>query len=295
MQLCYVDESGTPELPGTTSHYVLAGLCLPIWEWRKADEQVNQVCVRYDLAGCEIHTTWLLRSYPEQRRISGFDQMTYAERRGAVKRERAIAVLAARNNRNVKAAAQAKKNYKHTDDYIHLTHDERASLVVELAYLVSSWTYATIFAECIDKMHYLTLYNPGQSVDEQAFEQVISRLERYLDRSNPDPNSKGLVVHDNNQTVAKKHTDLMRRFHNGGTLWTKITRIIETPLFVDSKLTSMVQMADLCSYAIRRYLENGEDQLFNIISSRFDRVSSRTVGVRHFSPRTCNCKICANH
>lgn len=87
----------------------------------------------------------------------------------------------------------------------------------------------------------------------------------------------------------------MRRFHSNGTLWTSITRIIETPLFVDSKLTSMVQMADLCSYAIRRYLENREDQLINIISDRFDKVSNRVVGVRHFGQRNCNCLICAKH
>jgi hypothetical protein len=295
VQLCYVDESGTPELPGTTNHYVLAGLSLPIWEWRNADEQINRICSSYGLAGCEIHTAWLLRSYPEQRRIPGFAQMSYDDRRGAVRRERAMAVLETRQKRNVKAASQAKKNFSHTDDYIHLTHDERASLVVELAYLIKSWTYATIFAECVDKMHYLTLHHPAQTIDEQAFEQVISRLEQYLKRSNPDPNSKGLVVHDNNQTVAKKHTNLMRRFHSNGTLWTSITRIIETPLFVDSKLTSMVQMADLCSYAIRRYLENREDQLISIISDRFDKVSNRVVGVRHFGQRNCSCLICAKH
>ena len=31
-------------------------------------------------------------------------------------------------------------------------------------------------------------------------------------------------------------------------------------MFVDSQMTSMVQLADLCAYAIRRYLENPETQ-----------------------------------
>lgn len=43
---------------------------------------------------------------------------------------------------------------------------------------------------------------------------------------------------------------LMKRFHNNGTLWAKVKNIIETPLFVDSELASMVQIADLCSYSI---------------------------------------------
>lgn len=74
----------------------------------------------------------------------------------------------------------------------------------------------------------------------------------------------GLLIHDNNETVAKKHTKLMAKFHHKGTLWTKIDNIVETPLFVDSQLTSMVQIADLCSYSLDPFLhfdDPGRDQL----------------------------------
>jgi hypothetical protein len=30
MYLCYIDESGTPQIPGNTSHFILAGLAIPI-------------------------------------------------------------------------------------------------------------------------------------------------------------------------------------------------------------------------------------------------------------------------
>ena len=53
----------------------------------------------------------------------------------------------------------------------------------------------------------------------------------------------------------------MKRFHQQGTLWTEIKHIIETPLFVDSQLTSLVQIADPCAYSLRRYLENSETEL----------------------------------
>jgi len=102
----------------------------------------------------------------------------------------------------------------------------------------------------------------------------------------------GMLIHDNNQTVAKKLTDIMIRFHDAGTLWTKVKNIIETPLFVDSKLTAMVQIADLCSYAFRRYLGNGEKTLFSNVYNRADRKDGRVVGVRHFSEKTCPCLIC---
>jgi len=87
----------------------------------------------------------------------------------------------------------------------------------------------------------------------------------------------------------------MKEFHRKGTLWTKVQNIIETPLFVDSELTCLVQVADLCSYALRRYLENQEDVLFNLIFKRADRIRNTVVGVRHFSDSNCSCEICRNH
>jgi len=135
------------------------------------------------------------------------------------------------------------------------------------------------------------------SVDEQAFEQLVSRFEQYLKitSSGVAGENFGLLIHDNNETVARKHTDLMQRFHKGGTLWTNVENIIETPLFVDSRLTSMVQVADVCCYALRRYLENGEVELFDLVFQRADRKDGIVVGVRHFTNRSCTCTICSGH
>lgn len=104
-----------------------------------------------------------------------------------------------------------------------------------------------------------------------------------------------ILIHDNNPTVAKRHTQLMKGFHQRGTFWTYINNIIETPLFVDSALTSMIQMADICGYAIRRFLENNESELFDEIFKRADRRGQIVVGVRHFSNPGCSCKICIAH
>ena len=101
----------------------------------------------------------------------------------------------------------------------------------------------------------------------------------------------GVLIHDNNQSVAKKHTALMRHFHKSGTLWTSIDNIIET-LFVDSSLTRMVQMAGLCAVALRRYCENNNNEdLFRRIFPRADRFGGRTVGVRHLLVHLANVKF----
>ena len=232
----------------------------------------------------------------EQSRITNFETLNRVQRRSEVRKIRTAHLLQLQNSNQSKAYRQTRKNYDHTSAYIHLTLQERQDFVAEIADSVSNWGFARLFAECIDKVHFDPARTP-RTVNEQAFEQVISRFEQFLQNIG-DTNgqrSYGLIVHDNNETVARKHTQLMRRFHQTGTLWINIQRIIETPLFVDSQLTSMIQIADLCCYSLRRFLENGETNLFNRVYARADRNHGRVVGVRHFTNLECQCLICMAH
>ena len=296
MYLCYIDESGTSDVPGNTSHFILAGISVPIWHWNDCDRELRRIKQRYELADAEIHTAWLLRRYLEQNKVRDFATLSRSRRRSEVERLRRSELLRLQAQQNKKPYRQTKKNYKHTADYIHLTFDERKQFVLEVANCVSEWGFARLFAECIDKIHFDPT-RTGRSVDEQAFEQVVSRYEQYLQAMSNEPDKKafGLLIHDNNQTVERKHTELMKSFHRSGTLWTRVNNIIETPLFVDSQLTGMVQIADLCSYGLRRYLENNETEIFDKVFERADRRGGLAVGVRHFTDKSCACKICSEH
>jgi hypothetical protein len=238
----------------------------------------------------------MLRPYSEQKKIDGFERLDNTRRRASILQLRKKELLDLQKAKNPGRYNQTKKNYKQTEAYIHLTYQERQDLVREIAQCVSRWGFARLFAECVDKI----FFDPSkttQQIDEQSFEQLVSRFAQCLQgisRKAVD-NCSGLLIHDNNPTVAKKHTDLMKKFHERGTMWTSVSNIIETPLFVDSQLTSMVQIADLCAYAIRRYLENGEEELFDLIFKRADRRGTVVVGVRHFTNKTCACKICVPH
>jgi len=295
MHLCYIDESGTPEIPGNSSHFILAGISIPIEKWKQCDYEIERIKAKYKLDGSEIHTAWLMRRYVEQSKILDFDNKDYRQRRQAITSYRNAEILRLQRVNKPPLLKQTKKNYKETDAYIHLTEVERHKFVYEIADLLSNWSFCRLFAECIDKVYYSSLENP-RSISEQAFEQVVTRFEHYLQIISKEDQTYGLLIHDNNPTVAKRHTELMRQFHHSGTFWTSIKSIIETPLFVDSELTSMVQIADLCGYALRRYAENQENGLFDIIFRRADRKDGVVVGVRHFTDRTsCHCKICATH
>ena len=290
MHLCYIDESGTFDVPGTSQHYVLAGISVPDWLWKQLHTQIEVFKRSHELEEAEIHVAWMMRPYAEQRSILGFDSMTIEQRRSAVRMKRREELYRLQRT-NGKAFKQTKKTYKQTEAYMHLTLQERRRIVVGLAQLVSEWREARLFAECIDKVHFDPRLT-GRTVHEQAFEQLVSRFERYLRNIQL---GHGMLIHDNNQTVAERLTELMKTFLRTGTLWTEIDRVIETPMFVDSQLTNMVQIADLCAYALRRYLENGEEELFNLIFQRADRAGGTAVGVRHFTRPGCDCKICLSH
>ena len=179
MHLCYIDESGTSSIPGNTSHFILAGLAIPIWHWSHSDEELNSIKRRYSLEDAEIHTAWILRKYYEQTRIKGFDSLNHEQRRYEIKKLRKSNLLRLQRSNNNKAYRQTQKNYQKTEAYIHLTFKERQKFISEIADRVSNWGFARLFAECIDKIY----FDPGRnirSVDEQAFEQVVSRFEHFL-------------------------------------------------------------------------------------------------------------------
>ena len=294
MYFCYIDESGTPLIPGNTSHYVLAGISIPIRYWKLCDKHIFKIKQKYGLENSEIHAGWIMRKYLEQSKIAGFDVLNYSQRRHEVEKIRNTELLRLQKSHNHKLYKQTLKNYKQTKDYIHLTLSERIKFIQEISDDFGKWTFARICAECIDKIH----FDPSrmnQSIDEQAFEQVISRFEKYLQIVSKSTNDKelyGALIHDNNETVSRKLTNLMKQFLYHGTLWTRIDKIIETPLFVNSELTGLVQIADLCSYSLRRFFENGETDLIDRIKSRFDRKDNKYVGVRHFTNSSCPCFIC---
>lgn len=287
MYICYLDESGTVERTDSSGHFVLVGLAVLAEGWKEKDQQIDAIKGKYGLSHSEIHTAWMLRDYPEQHTIADFPTLDFEERRRQVVAARRLNLARPRPTRK---QAQLQKNYNKTQAYIHLTRDERRACIEELADLIGSWGDARIFAEAQFKHHI------GGSGDFSiAFEQVVTRFNTCLRHIG---GVNGLLVQDNNPTVAARLTEQMRKFHREGTAWTRdIDRIVETPMFVDSELTAMVQMADLVAYAIRRFFDNDETDLFDRIKPAFDRNSGKLVGIRHYTTRSfhCTCVVCIEH
>lgn len=285
MYICYVDESGTVELSGSTDHFVLVGLAIPVDTWKAKDQSVSAIKSKYGIEEEEIHTAWMLRDFPEQASIPGFDTLTWKDRANAVKGARLLKLSKVSSLNQRRALV---KNYQKTDGYIHLTRTQRVACIEELADLVGSWGDARAFGDAHSKRHV-----NGTAHFDEAFAQIVTRFNSYLHNTS---SGLGMLVQDQNETVSTRLTLAMRQYHSTGTLWRKIDHIVETPLFVNSHLTSMVQLADLVAYSTRRFFDNGETNLFNRIKHRYDRHKGFLVGLRHFTgPFQCRCDVCLDH
>lgn len=292
LYICYLDESGVIERGAGTSHFVLLGLAVPAETWKQKDVEISTIKLKHRLGTAEIHTGWMLRRYQEQEQLTGFEQMSETNRRLAVTQARAVALNAAAA-RGAKPARDLVKNHRKTSAYIHLTYPERVDAIRAVADAIGAWSDCALFSDAQRKDAH-DARNQVNDIFDFAFEQVVTRFNTFLKRGGC--NDFGMVVQDRNETASDRLTWLMRRFHERGTSFSEISRIVETPLFVDSALTSMVQLADICSYATRRFIENGEADLFDRIYPRFDRAGGKLVGLRHYTGKAqCACRICVDH
>lgn len=131
---------------------------------------------------------------------------------------------------------------------------------------------------------------------KKAFEDLSSRFDIYLNRIMPDDTTRqrGLIVVDKS-SYEDSLQDLATQFRTEGNRWGNYLRnICEVPLFVDSRASRIIQLADHIAYAVfRRY--NAEDlTYFNCIEDRFDQDGGVIHGLVHSQTykRSCTCPAC---
>lgn len=142
-----------------------------------------------------------------------------------------------------------------------------------------------IFACAIHKDSY-----PGQDPVIMAFEDISSRFDMHLHNSSTDKTRQhGLIVIDKSSYEFSLQ-NLTRRFRAEGNRWGSYLRgICEVPLFVDSRSSRIIQLADHIAYAVfRRY--NADDlTYFNCIESRFYQDNGVMHGLAHLQKYNDNC------
>lgn len=142
---------------------------------------------------------------------------------------------------------------------------DRVQAVVDiLALLASPQLKVRVFASVIEKA-----LVPQDQILSKSFENLASQFDMYLAsmylRKNP---QRGLVIFDKTSYEEKLQT-LSHFFKHQGHANGKLRNFAEVPLFLDSKASRLIQLADLIAYWIFRYFQSGDDRGFNMISPYF--------------------------
>lgn len=148
---------------------------------------------------------------------------------------------------------------------------------------------ARAFACAVHKESYPT----GDPV-ERAFEDLCSRFDLYLSRRKATGDRQsGLLILDESahETSLQK---MAREFRTLGTRWRVIKSLAETPLFVDSRASRLVQVADHIAYAVFRRYNASDATYFDIVASKFDSFEGTVHGLAHKQTNnpTCMCIAC---
>lgn len=132
---------------------------------------------------------------------------------------------------------------------------------------------------------------------EYAFEEICNRFNLYLqriyNRSQGNEKHRGLVIMDNSHYEGALQ-NLARRFRESGTRWGNLRNLAEVPLFVNSRMSRIIQLADLVAYAVWRRYEKLDATYFDSIVSRFDQEGGVIHGLFHYKQRDeiCHCPAC---
>lgn len=137
---------------------------------------------------------------------------------------------------------------------------------------------------------------PGEDPVESAFEDLCSRFQQFLNRKHQNNNesARGLIILDETsyETTLQKHA---KNFRTLGNKWGYTTKDIqEVPLFVDSKASRCIQLADHIAYAVFRRYEKGDLNYYNVIESVLDKDENGKIhGLCHKTHNNnCTCPYC---
>jgi hypothetical protein len=148
-----------------------------------------------------------------------------------------------------------------------------------LAVVAKSHPSNTLFGAAVRK----PTADPDSAVDI-AFEEVCRRFDRYLKRLHrAGQTHRGIIVFDK-ATYESDIQSLAIDFRSVGGEWGVINNLCEVPLFLDSKASRLVQLADLVSFAIYRFHERQDSRFVDIVQDRFDVLAGKARGLAYIDP-----------
>ena len=181
---------------------------------------------------------------------------------------------------------------RRSEPWKSLSREEaRGAIKSVLDVLAGAYDTARAFACVVHKASF-----PDRDPMEIAFEDLCSRFDRYLRRLRSEGDrQRGLVILDKSAyetTLQRMSVD----FRTLGTQWGVIRHLADTPLFVDSRASRVIQLADHVAYAVFRRYQARDAQYFDRIASKFDSEDGVVHGLAHkeLGNPGCMCVACVS-
>ena len=142
-------------------------------------------------------------------------------------------------------------------------------------------------------MHVSVAQSPDQVLHD-TFQDICQRFNTFLVREFKSGRpTKGLLIID--RAHAERYRQLIADFQREGTEYGYLGNIVDIPYFARRHDTRMIQLADLCAYAVFRYYEHADTYCFDKVLPRFDRRSPQHPpdGLKHITQKPCQCAACS--
>ncbi|MBA3981354.1 MAG: hypothetical protein C0462_12210 [Alcanivorax sp.] len=92
---------------------------------------------------------------------------------------------------------------------------------------------------------------------------------RFVIESGHGDTQRGIMLFDESSTEQRIQT-LAREFKYSGHTWGKTNNFAEVPVFLDSRASRLIQLADLVAYSLFRFHEYGDSSFYDVIQGCFD-------------------------
>lgn len=160
-----------------------------------------------------------------------------------------------------------------------------------LATLTARIAAVRLFAIAVDK----AAVSPADPV-ELAFEELCNRFNLFLKRikNRTGDDQRGLIVMDESKHE-RPLQGLARNFRVRGSSYGQFRHLAEVPLFVDSKATRLIQLADLVAWSTWRKYEHSDGRFFDQLIPKFDADGGVIHGLYHIKGNgstVCYCPAC---
>ena len=249
----YADESGDAGLPDN-----------PLAKFKGSDYFVRVGIVVHDKKWHSVNAR--IRNFKISKRIPSHEELHAAE------------VISGKSKTSKKEKGKQKK-IKKTNWYgeKYKNREDRLKILKDFLVSVFLGKNIVVFGVVIDKRN-INLGLPKQNFNRQpklkSLEFLSERFTHYIKRQT---DKNGLIIMD---SVNLKDDEVIRNFQKklyAESKFIKAGNFIESILFCPSDSTNLLQLADVCSYAVYRKFFMKDNSLFEVFEGHFDKKNNNQI------------------